>query len=489
MTDRDRPASESKNVSPITFASGVARRRSLSDEEREERRSARRAERDIGREEDANDAREERRAARRAERESERADNADDPDGETDGKRKKGGKKKGNRAGKKGKADDARVVEVAPMGAPARMRRRHWGVLLSFVMIVLVPTALVGAYLWTTARDQYASTAGFTVRQEEGGAATELLTGFAAQLSSGSAGSDAGILYEYIQSQAMVMAIEAEVGLTEHYSQYWADDPVFSIWPDPTIEELLWFWSRIVRVSYDQTSGQVELRVLAFDPDKAVEIGQAILRESQSLVNDLNATAREDASRFARQDLDEALARLKEAREALTLFRTRTQIVDPETDLAGRMAVVNTLQAQLAQALVDLDILRDRTSASDPRVEQSERQIAVIRERIAAERAAVAAGQDDIDGDDYPTLLAEYEGLVVDREFAEESYRAALSALDISRTNASRQTRYLATYISPTRPQSPEYPRRGVLLALSAMFLILGWSILVLIYYSVRDSR
>ncbi|WP_299818157.1 sugar transporter [uncultured Jannaschia sp.] len=486
MTDRDSSASDPENVSPITFASGVARRRTASDEEREERRIARRAERGADREDDA-DAREERRAARRAERDAAREAEPIGEDETKGGKRKKGGKKK--RSGKRNKADDDRVVEVAPMAAPARMRRRHWGVLLSFVLIVLVPTTLVGAYLWTTARDQYASTAGFTVRQEEGGAATELLTGFAAQLSSGSAGSDAGILYEYIQSQAMLQAIESEVGLVEHYAQYWDEDPVFSIWPDPTIEELLWYWSRIVRVSYDQTSGQVELRVLAFDPDKAVRIGQAILRESQRLVNELNATAREDASRFAREDLDEALARLKKAREALTLFRTRTQIVDPETDLAGRMAVVNTLQAQLAQALVDLDILRERTSATDPRVDQSERQIAVIRERIAAERAAVAAGQDDIDGDDYPTLLAEYEGLVVDREFAEESYRAALSALDISRTNASRQTRYLATYISPTRPQSAEYPRRSVLLALTALFLILGWSILVLIYYSVRDSR
>ena len=480
MTDRDRPASQSKTVSPIPFAPGAARRQPQTGDARAEQDAATPAEQSAI---PSGEAQDDRRGAARADQSIARKDETANGAEGHDRKPKK------KRPGEKGKADGARVVEVAPMASPAGMRRRHWGVVLSFVLVVLLPVVLAGTYLWTTARDQYASTAGFTVRQEEGGGATELLTGFAAQISGGSAGSDAGILYEYIQSQAMVRIIDAEVGLIEHYSQYWDADPIFAIWPDPTIEELLWYWSRIVRVSYDQTSGQVELRVLAFDPDTAVEIGQAILRASQSLVNELNATAREDASRFARQDLDEALVRLKAAREALTLFRTRTQIVDPETDLAGRMAVVNTLQAQLAQALVDLDILRDRTSASDPRVEQAERQITVIRDRIGAERAAVAAGQDGIDGDDYPSLLAEYEGLMVDREFAEESYRAALTALDISRAAATRQTRYLATYISPTRPQSPEYPRRGVLLALTAMFLILGWSILVLIYYSIRDSR
>ncbi|MCK0168316.1 sugar transporter [Jannaschia sp. S6380] len=401
-------------------------------------------------------------------------------------KRRENNKNGGKKGGGKPKPPP---VEVGPVAAPASVRRRHWGVIASFILVVLLPLALTGGYLWTMARDQYASTAGFTVRQEEGGAATELLGGFAAQLSGGAASSDAAILYEYIQSQAMVQAIDEQIDLVTHYSQYWEEDPVFSIWPGPSIEELLWYWSRVVDVAYDQTSGQVELRVQAFDPVTATEIAEAILRESQDLVNDLNATARDDASRFARQDLEEALERLKTAREALTLFRTRTQIVDPETDLQGRMAVVNTLQAQLAQALVDLDILLERTNASDPRAVQAQRQIDVIRERIRQERSAVAAGQSDVDGDDYPSLLAEYEGLVVDREFAEESYRAALTALDISRTNATRQTRYLATYISPTHPQSAGYPRRGIIFGLTGLFLLLGWSILVLIYYSIRDSR
>ena len=72
----------------------------------------------------------------------------------------------------------------------------------------------------------------------------------------------------------------------------------------------------------------------------------------------------------------------------------------------------------------------------------------------------MAAGDVDVAGEDYPTLLAEYEGLVVDREFAEESYRAALAALDGARANASRQSRYLATYVEPTYPETAEFPQR-----------------------------
>jgi len=84
-------------------------------------------------------------------------------------------------------------------------------------------------------------------------------------------------------------------------------------------------------------------------------------------------------------------------------------------------------------------------------------------------------------------LIAEYEGLTVDREFAEENYRAALAAVDLARANASRQSRYLATYIAPTVAETSEYPRRGLILGLAALFLTLGWSVMALVYYSVRD--
>jgi len=75
----------------------------------------------------------------------------------------------------------------------------------------------------------------------------------------------------------------------------------------------------------------------------------------------------------------------------------------------------------------------------------------------------------------------------VDAEYAEQSYRAALTALEAARDDAARQSRYLATYIKPTMAQDSEYPQRFILGGLSALFLLLFWSILSLIYYSIRD--
>ncbi len=403
---------------------------------------------------------------------------------------------------------DSAVVQTTPAAAPkpaqkpkpkaasvprravraAGLRRRHKGLMLSLLIIVIAPLMAIGLYLAFVAKDQYSSLAGFTVRQEEGGSASSLLGGLAS-LTGGGGGSDGDILYKFILSQALVQAVDQNVGLREHYSSYWSEDPFFALSPDAKIEDLEEYWSRIVNVSYDRSSGLTEMRVLAFTPEKAREIATETLRLSQNIINALNEQAREDAMRYARSDLEEAVARLKAAREALTAYRSTNQIVDPESDIQGRMGVMNNLQQQLAQGLIDLDLLIGTASEGDPRLRQAERLIEVIRERIASERDQLSSGgtQEGGTGDDYPELIAEYEGLVVDREFAEESYRAALAALDLARANATRQSRYLATFIQPTLAQTSEYPRRIAIFGMAALFLLLGWSVMALVYYSIRD--
>ncbi|MEL6806204.1 MAG: sugar transporter [Pseudomonadota bacterium] len=370
---------------------------------------------------------------------------------------------------------------------PARMRKRHWAVLLSFVAMVLLPLMIFGIYLWGVAEDRYASTVGFIVRQEEGQSGSELLGGLSA-LTGGTSSVDGDVLYEFIRSQDLVRRIDERLQLRDYYSGFWRTDPIFALWPDATIEDMLWYWGRVVRVSYNQATGLTELRIQAFDPQMAQAIAVEVVGESQAVVNALNEQARADAIRYADLELTEAENRLRSARAALTEFRIRTQIVDLEADIQARMGVVSNLQQRLATELVAFDELSTTTNRDDPRVSQAERRIQVIRDRISDERRTFATTEVLGTGEDYPTLMSEFEGLSVERAFAEEAFRAALAARDAARADAVRQSRYLATYVSPTLAESAEFPQRFVLLALAALFSCLVWSISVLVYYSIRDK-
>ncbi len=372
-------------------------------------------------------------------------------------------------------------------GMAAKPRKRHLLLISAFLVIVLLPFLGTIWYLWDRAEDQYASSLGFTVRREETGSPAELLGGLANFSSSGSADTD--VLYEFIQSQELVAKIDAQLDLRGLYSKYADTDPIFAFHPSGTIEDLVRYWQRMVQISYDTGSGLMELRVLAFEADTANKIAQAILQESSAMINGLSAIAREDATRYASEDLEQAVARLKDAREAITEFRSRTQIVDPSTVLQGQIGILNTLQAQLAEAVIELDLLRESSRDGDPRITQVQRKIAVIEARIEDERQKFSRGGAADGSEDYATLVSEFERLSVDREFAEQTYTAALSAFDAARAEAQRQSRYLAPFIKPTLAERAEYPARLTILGLVTLFAFLTWAILGLVYYSLRDRK
>jgi capsular polysaccharide transport system permease protein len=375
---------------------------------------------------------------------------------------------------------------VAPVAGPAKIERRHWGLMISFVVVVLLPVLVSAVYLWGVARDQYASTVAFSIRKETAQSSLSLL-GSISKLSSG--GSDAQVLYEFIRSQELVSTIDKKLDLRRIYSAGWPNDMVFSYNPDGTVEDLLRHWKRKVNITYDSGSSLMTLEVLAFNAKDATDIATEILNESTQMINALSDDAREDTTRYARAEVDRAVERLKQARSELTAFRLRTKIVDPQTDLQGQMGVMNSLQAQLADSLVELDLLTGSAREDDPRIQQAARRIDVIESRLSSEREKFGEGGQGPSGEDYATLVADFERLTVDREFAEQTYRAALVSYDAALAEAQRKSFYLAAYIQPTTAERSDFPSRWTLLGLTAFFILMAWSIGVLLYYSVRDRR
>lgn len=375
---------------------------------------------------------------------------------------------------------------VRPPAALASRQPRHVLMMLSFVLFVALPSFGTGVYLWAVAVDQYASKVGFSVRREDTNSALEVLGGLTNL--SGSSSSDTDILYEFLQSQKLVTDMDRDLDLHKIWSAP-AIDFVFALEDDASIETLLAYWNDMVRVSYGTGSGLIEVEVLAFTPTDANLISQMLFEKSSDMINDLSDIARLDAIRYAREELDEALERLKQARSVMTKFRNVHQIVNPEIEIQSQAGLIGNLQSQQAQALIELDLLQGTTSLTDPRMTQVTRRLEVIENRIIQERKKLGQSGPVGEGNAFADLLGDYERLVVDRKFAETSYVSALATYDAALAESRRKTRYLAAYLEPTLAETAEYPKRLTLLAVISLFLFLIWSVLVLVAYSVRDRR
>lgn len=396
--------------------------------------------------------------------------------------------RRAKRKAAKVKDTNASPPEVVRKTVPrARLRQRHVFLFLSLFFMVAVPTAGMGWYLWERAQPQFVSEMGFTVRREDAPTAVDVLGGLTNL--GGNSSSDSDVLFEFIQSQELVAQIDEELDLRSVYSEYHATDPVFGLKPGASIEDLVGFWQRMVQISYAPGTGLISLRVFAFAPEDAQRIAQSIFARSSEMINDLSDIAREDSTRYAREDLEQAVEQLADARQDLTAFRSRTQIVDPSADIQLQLGVLNTLQQQLGEELINFDLLRQSTRSTDPRITQSEQRIAALRNRIREEREKFGSGESAAAGQDYASLFAEYERLQVNREYAEQKYTNALSNFDNAQAEAQRQSRYLAAFVRPTIAETAQYPRRMLIFGLGFMFLVIGWATSVLIYYALRDRR
>ena len=383
------------------------------------------------------------------------------------------------------KAQDTVEYVVAPTVNMARMRPRHYGVIAVFCLFVIVPLVSYSWYLWTRAADQYESSVGFGTRTEETTSNFDLLGALGGGSQSGS--KDMDILNQFIISQELVAKIDADLDLKTMWSKA-GNDPLNAFHSEGTIEDLVAFWQRMVLVDYDNGTGLMNLRVYAFDALDAQRIATSVLTESTNIINVLSKTAQDDTTRYSKDALAATEKKLTEARLAVLDFQVRNKIVDPSNVVANQLSVVSTLNQQLATAQIELDMLTGTVPAADPRLAQLTKRLDVIRNRIAEEQSKVGAGADS-DGPGFAKLMADFENLKVELDFAQRAYLSALAAYDQALTDAQHKTRYLVTYVAPTLAEASTAPNRPLSAALAALIGFLLWSVSVLTYYALRDRR
>lgn len=375
----------------------------------------------------------------------------------------------------------------AAIAGPAKMRRRHHKIVFSFLLVVILPFILCAGYLWNFAKDQYVANISFSVRTENTQSAIDLLGGMSTMLGGSGVGNDPEIIKQFIASADLVTYIEQKEKVSEVFSAGWPQDFIFAYNPSGTIEDLHKYWQRNVYISIDD--GLISLSVRSYDALRSRDIALSVFDVSQKLVNKLSQEAREDATRFSREDLLRAEDRLLKAREAMTQFRLQTKIVDPMATLQAEIGILSSLQAQLAEALVQKELLSKTSTEQDPRISDLNRKVDALRTQIEIERRKFAQDSENRDGQDYATLFSTFEHLSAEREFAEEAYRVATVAHDVALTDAKMNSRYLAMHVKPTVAQKSLFPDRPIQLLVVGIFLVLFWSLGLLIYYSIRDRR
>lgn len=381
----------------------------------------------------------------------------------------------------------SKVSEPRASLTPQQKRRRR--LLMSAILFVFIPSFAAAVYYTVIAANQYAVEVRFAVRGVDTVSGPDLLGMFAGAATSNSTLTDAYILMDYIHSKEILLRMSEELDIQKIFDHPNADFLAAFSSPGAPTEEFLDYWKRMVRTSLDSSSRILTVEVRAFDPDDAVKVAQTILHLSEKLVNELSERARQDAVYSASQEVARMEDRLRRSGEALRAFREKQQDIDPSMTAQANLQRLSAIQSQINEARARLASQRTYMQESAPPVQFTLSQIRALEQQLKTERERLGKGEDAL-GKSQGTLsgvVEDYQGLLLEQEFAQKAYVSALSSLERARVTADQQQRYLGTFVPPRKPEAAIYPMRLVNTAIFIILDLICWAIGVLAVYAVRD--
>lgn len=368
---------------------------------------------------------------------------------------------------------------------PQKKRRRL--LLASFILMVLAPIILGSYYYAFLASDRYVSEAGFAVRGVNSGGGIDSIGALTGLASSGSTTSDSYIILRYLHSRDIVERLQVDINLQAVFS-FDEIDGISRMKPDLSIEEFVKYWDRMIDTSFDSNSGVVFFRVQAFRAEDAKSIADLLLGYTQTLVNRLSEDARKDSAKFAEAEVTRAEERLRVALYRIREFRDNESSIDPAASAQLDIELVSGLESRLIDIRARMAAISGSINENAPSMIALRRQAEAleiqISERVESIGGTTRGGKG---GAALSTLLAAFEALEVEKNFAEQAYASSLSSLENARIEADRQQRYLAVFSTPALPEEAILPRRLINIVMLIVTCFCVWGISTLLVYSVRD--
>lgn len=324
-----------------------------------------------------------------------------------------------------------------------------------FILFVVIPTLLAIVYYSVMAADRYQTDARYVVKSPSSSTAAQL-SGLVGASTIVRSSEDAYVTHAYFRSRDVVLALEKDANLIEMLSRPKLD----LLWRYPGFlsshaEERLWrHFQSFIGFDFDPSTGITVLSVQAFDPEDARRIAELLLERAEALINNLGRRAQTQAMESAEREVEIAKIRATESLERVTAFRRRTQMIDPTKLSASTLQTMTALALEAAHAKAELAELA-QSSPSSPQSQTLHRRIAAFEEQMEVERTRLAGSDATL-----ATHIAEYERLLLEREFSERAFSAAIATRENARIELERQRLFLERISSPATVDYAQYPYR-----------------------------
>ncbi len=355
---------------------------------------------------------------------------------------------------------------------------------LLFLITVMIPTLFSTIYFGLFASDIYTSTSSFIVRSP---ASNNSLSGFGALIQSvgfSRSQDDTYTLKEYLYSRESLSKLQQKLPVKDFYSEkgdFLSRHNFLGL--NNSEESFYQYFRKKIVLNLDSASGIATFSVKAFDSQDAQLINKELLKQGELLINQLNTRARKDSLKFAIKNVEDAETRVKDTAQALTDYRVKHNIFDISTEATEQFSFVKTLEKKLIGIQNKIDQLK--------KISPQNSQIALLKQReksIQDELKKQSANLFDAQNS-FATQTTEYQRLMLDNKLAENILTAALTSLQHTQNELSKQQLYLEVISSPSKPDMALEPHRlyNIIAIFFICFMIFG--VLKLMIASIKEHK
>ena len=162
-------------------------------------------------------------------------------------------------------------------------------------------------------------------------------------------------------------------------------------------------------------------------------------------------------------------------------------MVDPAQAAGATSASITGLEAQVMAAQAEGAAISTYSTPSAPLMRQNAAKIAALRGQIEAEKRRLASTSQPTTN--LAQRVYEYEGLAVDKDYAEKRLQVALESYDQARAVAAQRERFVVRVTNPNYPDEPVLPKRFLSFIETIIVAVAGYAIIALAIAGVRDHQ
>jgi capsular polysaccharide transport system permease protein len=352
-----------------------------------------------------------------------------------------------------------------------------------FLITVALPTLVACLYFGVIASDVYISESRFVVRNPQRQSVTSGLGSLLQGTGFSRSQDDTYSVHDYVLSRDALHELDQQLQVRKAYSSNEIDfiNRFPGLSPDDSFEAFFRHYRKYVTIDYDTVSSITTLYVRAYTADDSRKFNDLLLQMGERLVNNLNTRSRQDLIQVAQKEVQAAEERSKVAAVALSGYRGKQSLFDPDRQSALQLQGVAKLQEELLSAEARLTQLR-QLSPDNPQIPALKSRVEGLRKTIAVEGSKVAGADGSL-----TSKSAAYDRLQLEKVFAERQLATALAALESARNEAQRKQLYLERLVQPNLPDKALEPKRTRNTFTVFLLGMILWGVVSLIVASVRE--